>query len=220
MKPELIIFDCDGVLIDSEVIANRVDVAYLAELGITFSLEDYMSIALGKTLKDTMLEIEKHSGKNLPRDYPTRVLEHTKTAFSKDLQAINGISKLLKDLHLPKAIASGSSPERLEHSLTVTKLWSFFAPHIYSATMVERGKPAPDLFLFTAAKFNANPARTIVIEDSTSGIQAALAAGMIPIGFTGGSHIKAGHEQKLLDLGALRVFSSMTHLEAWLESDE
>jgi HAD superfamily hydrolase (TIGR01509 family) len=212
VKPELIIFDCDGVLIDSEVISNEVDVEFLTELGITFTFDDYMSIALGKTLTDVMIEIEKHSGKKLPNDYASQSLERKKSAFTKDLQAIEGIFKLLGNLHVPKAVASGSSPERLEHSLKVTNLWAFFEPHIYSATMVAKGKPAPDLFLFTAAKFKADPAKTIVIEDSTSGIQAAVAAGMVPIGFTGGSHIKPGHDQKLLDLGAVKVFSTMKAL--------
>lgn len=216
MNIELVIFDCDGVLIDSEVIANRVDVELLATLGIHFSLEEYMHISLGKTLADTMLELEKRSGKKLPADYPERVLTHKKLAFSKELKAIDGITDLLKHLHLPKAVASGSSPERLEHSLKVTKLWPCFTPHIYSATMVKRGKPAPDLFLFTAKKFNADPAQTLVIEDSTSGVQAAIAAGMQVIGFTGGSHIKEGHAERLLELGSKKVFSKMTEVKDWL----
>ncbi len=216
MNFELIIFDCDGVLIDSEVIANRVDVELLATLGIDFSFEEYMEISLGKTLSDTMLEIETRSNKKLPVDYPERVLEYKKVAFSKELKAIDGITHLLEKLRLPKAVASGSSPERLEHSLMVTKLWSFFAPHIYSATMVKRGKPAPDLFLFTAKKFSADPNKTLVIEDSTSGVQAAIAASMNVIGFTGGSHIQEGHEERLLELGAMKVFSKMSDIKDWL----
>jgi HAD superfamily hydrolase (TIGR01509 family) len=216
VKPELIIFDCDGVLIDSEVISNQVDVTFLAELAIHFTLQDYMTLALGKTLSDVMLEIEKRSGQTLPDTYAVASLERKLKAFTNDLQAIKGIATLLQNLHIPKAVASGSSPERLEHSLKITKLWSYFAPHIYSATMVKRGKPAPDLFLMVAETFGVNPAHCIVIEDSTSGVEAAVAAGMVPIGFTGGSHIAPGHEQKLLDLGALKVFSSMTELGGWL----
>ncbi len=216
MNFELIIFDCDGVLIDSEVIANRVDVEYLATLGIHFSFADYMEISLGKTLSDTMLEIEKRFNKKLPADYPEKVLEYKKAAFSKELRAIDGITTLLENLNLPKAVASGSSPERLEHSLKVTDLWSYFEPHIYSATMVKHGKPAPDLFLFTAEKFRANPGKTLVIEDSNSGVQAAIAAGMKVIGFTGGSHIKEGHEERLLEFGTIKVFSKMSDIQDWL----
>jgi HAD superfamily hydrolase (TIGR01509 family) len=216
MNVELIIFDCDGVLIDSEVIANRVDVDLLATLEIHIGFEEYMEISLGKTLHDTMLELEKRFNKKLPADYPEQVLAYKKLAFSKELKAINGISELLKNLHLPKAVASGSSPERLEHSLKVTNLWSYFDPHIYSATMVKHGKPAPDLFLFTAEKFKASPSKILVIEDSTSGVQAAVAAGMTAIGFTGGSHIKDGHAERLYKLGASKVFSRMQDIVDWL----
>jgi HAD superfamily hydrolase (TIGR01509 family) len=216
MNFELIIFDCDGVLIDSEVIANRVDVDLLASLGLHINFEEYLKISLGKTLSDTMLELEKRFNKKLPADYPEQVMAYKKLAFSKELKAMDGITGLLNNLHLPKAVASGSSPERLEHSLKVTNLWSYFDPHIYSATMVKHGKPAPDLFLFTAEKFKASPSKTLIIEDSTSGVQAAVAAGMTAIGFTGGSHIKDGHADKLYKLGASKVFSRMQDAADWL----
>jgi HAD superfamily hydrolase (TIGR01509 family) len=218
MNPELIIFDCDGVLIDSEVISSRVDLEFLSKLGFVFEADHYANLALGKSLSDVMQAIEAHAGKKLPADYAQQSFARKMAAFSQDLKVIPGIRTLLQTLPYPKVVASGSSPERLEHSLKVTKLWSYFEPYIYSATMVKRGKPAPDLFLMVAEKHRAKPVNTIVIEDSTSGIQAAVTAGMMPIGFTGGSHIKPGHAEKLLDLGAHRVFSGMLDLNQWLKN--
>ncbi len=216
-QPELFIFDCDGVLIDSEVIANRTNVEVLAELGIHFSLEEYMERFVGVSLRDEVIEIERLRQIKLPHDYEAKLMTHKYKVFDEELKAIEGITDFVKSIQTPKAVASGSSPERLEYTLKLTHLWEFFAPHIYSTTLVPKSKPAPDIFLYTAEKFNVKPEKCLVIEDSTLGVRAGVAAGMTVIGFTGGSHIKNGHEEKLLGLGAAKVFSNMQGLASWLK---
>jgi HAD superfamily hydrolase (TIGR01509 family) len=216
VKPELIIFDCDGVLIDSEVIANRVNVEVLSDLGVEFTLEEYMERFVGVSLRDEVIEIENLRKIKLPDDYEARLMHHKNKVFDKELKAIEGIAKFVKSIQTPKAVASGSSPERLEYTLKLTHLWELFAPHIYSTTLVPKSKPAPDIFLYTAKQFNVKPEKCLVIEDSTLGVRAGVAAGMTVLGFTGGSHIKNGHEEKLLGLGATKVFSKMQDVAKWL----
>jgi HAD superfamily hydrolase (TIGR01509 family) len=216
-EPELIIFDCDGVLIDSEVIANRTNVEVLSELGIHFTLEDYMERFVGVSLRDEVIEIERLRQIKLPDDYEARLMNHKYKVFDEELKAIEGIVDFVKSIETPKAVASGSSPERLEYTLKLTHLWELFAPHIYSTTLVPKSKPAPDIFLYTAKQFDVKPEKCLVIEDSTLGVRAGVAAGMTVIGFTGGSHIKNGHEEKLLELGATKVFSRMQDVANWLK---
>jgi HAD superfamily hydrolase (TIGR01509 family) len=215
-EPQLIIFDCDGVLIDSEVIANRVNVEVLAGLGVEFTLEDYMERFVGVSLRDEVLEIERLRKVKLPDDYEARLMNHKYKVFDQELRAIEGIAEFVKRLEMPKAVASGSSPERLEYTLKLTHLWELFAPHIYSTTLVPNSKPAPDIFLYVADKFGVSPKQCLVIEDSTLGVRAGISAGMTVLGFTGGSHIKNGHEEKLLELGAIKVFSKMQDVSDWL----
>ncbi len=216
-EPELIIFDCDGVLIDSEVIANRVNVEVLAGLGVEFTLEEYMERFVGVSLPDEVLEIERLRNIKLPGDYEARLMNHKYKVFDQELRAIEGIAEFVKLIEISKAVASGSSPERLEYTLKLTHLWELFAPHIYSTTLVPKSKPAPDIFLYTADKFGVKPEKCLVIEDSTLGVRAGIAAGMTVLGFIGGSHIKNGHEETLLELGASKVFSKMQDVENWLK---
>jgi HAD superfamily hydrolase (TIGR01509 family) len=216
-EPELIIFDCDGVLIDSEVIANRVNVEVLAGLGVEFTLEEYMERFVGVSLRDEILEIERLRKIKLPDDYEGRLMNHKYGVFDKELRAIEGIVDFVKSIQLPKAVASGSSPERLEYTLKLTHLWELFTPHVYSTNLVPKSKPAPDIFLYTADKFGVTPEKCLVIEDSTLGVRAGVAAGMTVLGFTGGSHIKHGHEERLLGLGAKKVFSRMQDMANWLK---
>jgi beta-phosphoglucomutase-like phosphatase (HAD superfamily) len=141
-KPELFIFDCDGVLIDSETIANRVNVEVLASLGVEFTLEDYMERFVGVSLRDEVLEIENLRKIKLPDDYESRLMTHKYKVFDEELRAIEGIAEFVKHIEIPKAVASGSSPERLEYTLKLTHLWKLFAPHVYSTTLVPKSKPS------------------------------------------------------------------------------
>ena len=214
---ELVIFDCDGVLIDSELLANSSEVEYLKEFGIEIDLDDYMTRFLGKSNKDVVAELEAEFEEVLPDDFWARAQTTLFKTFQEKLQPTQGIHKLLETLTIPKCIASSSSLKRLDVSLKATNLKDKFHPHIYSGEQVENGKPAPDLFLFAAEKLQIQPKNCLVIEDSPHGVVAAVAAGMPVVGYTGASHIKAGHEDKLRSVGAEYVFSTMAEFSAYLQ---
>ena len=215
---ELVIFDCDGVLIDSEVLANSSEVEFLKEFGIEIELDEYMRRFLGKSNKDVVRELEDEFGEVLPGDFWARAQTALFTTFRNELQPTQGIKTLLENLALPKCIASSSSLKRLDVSLTATNLKDYFHPHIYSGEQVENGKPAPDLFLMAAEKFQIAPENCLVIEDSPHGVVAAVAAGMYAVGYTGASHIKAGHEEKLRAVGAKQVFPTMDAFANYLKT--
>jgi HAD superfamily hydrolase (TIGR01509 family) len=213
MSVDLVIFDCDGVLVDSELLSNQSDLDLLESLGITLELEEYMRRYVGKSALDTMTGIEAQTGVTLPPDFLTRKQAHVLERFERGLQPIPGIVSVLKSLPYSRCVASSSTPERILFSLSKTGLLEHFEPHtIFSATMVKHGKPAPDLFLLAAERMSTDPARCVVIEDSISGVLGAVAAGMTAFGFTGGSHIRAGHTEHLLQAGAACVFSDMLEL--------
>ena len=214
MPPELIIFDCDGVLIDSEAIACRADSACLAEIGIAISAEQVMELYLGISADTMCADIEQRQGRALPPDFAETLRLRVAAAFEAELMPMAGIEAALDALPQRRCVASSSAPERLRHSLSLAGLLHRFAPHVFSATQVARGKPAPDLFLFAAASMNADPAACVVIEDSVPGVQAAVAAGMRVIGFTGGGHCRPGHAERLLAAGAAAIADDMSRLPA------
>jgi HAD superfamily hydrolase (TIGR01509 family) len=214
--PELVIFDCDGVLMDSEIVACRIDSACLAEIGIDLPVEALLQRYLGIGLTDMLADIAANSGHSLPADFADTLRRRTRQAFETDLVAIEGVVDVLASLNLPVCVASGSEPARLAHSLGLVGLWERFAPHVFSAIQVARGKPAPDLFLFAADRLQVEPAACVVIEDSPAGICAARAAGMRPLGFTGASHGTAALAAQLREAGAAAVFTDMQELPALL----
>jgi HAD superfamily hydrolase (TIGR01509 family) len=190
MRPfDLVIFDCDGVLIDSEVISARMLVAELKGHGIDVDLAYVARHFLGRSYPVVLTQIRADFGIDLPMgfeaDYRARLL----SAFDRDLRAMAGVEAVLDRLAVPACLATSSSPERLAFSLRKTGLGSRFAGRAVTASEVARGKPAPDLFLHAAARFGAAPARCLVVEDSFAGIRAGLAAGMTVWHFTGGSHL-------------------------------
>lgn len=212
MNTELIIFDCDGVLIDSETIACRVDAECFAEIGFPVTFEDVRENYVGKTWRTMFADVELRHGRALPENFIEVIRARTAAAFETELKATEGIEGLLDALTLSKCIASSSGFDRLEHSLTLTKLWSRFAPHIFSAMQVARGKPAPDLFLFAANEMRVVPEACLVVEDSVAGVTAARAAGMRVIGFTGGGHCGPTHPERLRAAGAEAVAKTMPEL--------
>ena len=214
MPPELIIFDCDGVLIDSEAIACRADSACLAEIGIAMSAEEIMDRYLGISAGTMCADIEQRHGRALPPDFAETLRLRVAAAFEAELMPMAGVEAALDALPQRRCVASSSAPERLRHSLSLTGLLRWFEPHVFSATQVARGKPAPDLFLFAAASMQAEPAACVVIEDSVPGVQAAVAAGMRVIGFTGGGHCRPGHAERLLAAGAAAIADDMRRLPA------
>jgi HAD superfamily hydrolase (TIGR01509 family) len=218
MPPELIIFDCDGVLIDSEAIACRADSACLAEIGIALSAEEIMDRYLGISAAAMCADIERRQGCVLPAGFAATLRVRVAAAFEAELAPMAGVEAALAALPYPRCVASSSAPERLRHSLSLTRLLHWFEPHVFSAAQVARGKPAPDLFLFAAAAMQAAPATCVVIEDSVPGVQAAVAAGMRAIGFTGGEHCRSGHADRLRSAGAVAVTDDMRRLPALVSS--
>ena len=156
--------------------------------------------------------LEREQGAPIPPDYDHKLLVETDRAYREELCAITGVHALLAQISKPVCIASGSSPAKLYQGLTHVGLYQHFAPHIFSATMVAHGKPAPDLFLFAAHRMKTSPARSVVIEDSVAGVQAARAAGMPVIGFCGASHCQNGHAEILTKEGATFVVHTMQEL--------
>lgn len=207
----LLIFDCDGVLVDSEVLACRIDAEVLAGFGIVLSPEDIMRRFVGMSLKDMVRTLEADHGRPLPEDFGAILNRALFARFETDLRPIPGVREAMAALPYPRCVASSSVPERIALSLRVTGLADLF-DHVFSATEVPRGKPAPDLFLHAASRMGARPEDCVVIEDSVAGVQAALAAGMRVIGFTGGGHCGPNHAERLRRAGAATVTARMADL--------
>ena len=212
VSPELIIFDCDGVLIDSETIACRADSACLAEIGVALSADEIIERYLGISATAMCADIERRLGCTLPPDFEEALRLRVAAAFESGLMPMAGVEAMLAALPQRRCVASSSAPERLRHSLSLTSLLHFFEPHVFSATQVARGKPAPDLFLLAAASMRVAPSACMVIEDSVPGVQAAVAASMRAIGFTGGSHCRPGHAERLRAAGVTAVTDAMAAL--------
>lgn len=215
---DLLICDCDGVLIDSEVIACEVDAEMFTEAGFPLTVAEVRRRFVGMSQAGMRATLEREAGRALPADFDDRLSTRLAAAFEQELAALPDVRRGVLALGMPRCVASSSSPERLRRTLTLTGLHDLFAPHIFSASQVERGKPAPDLFLFAAARMGAAPGRCLVVEDSVPGVTAARAAGMTAIGFTGGAHCDAGTPQRLRDAGAHHVARSWREFEELFES--
>jgi HAD superfamily hydrolase (TIGR01509 family) len=209
MDFDLVIFDCDGVLIDSELLSVRVDRECLAEYGIVMSTEEILERYTGTS--SMVAELEARYDRTLP-GFDERHRQLVRPLFETSLRAIPGVVAVLDSLTCRSCVASSSSPERLRHALSLVGLFERFHPNIFSANDVARGKPAPDLFLHAADRMGVGPQRCVVVEDSLAGIAAAVAAGMPAIGFTGGSHCRPGHGSRLAEAGAALVIDQMAQL--------
>ncbi|AVA24028.1 HAD family hydrolase [Rhizobium sp. NXC24] len=216
--PKLLIFDCDGVLIDSEIIATAVHIEVLAAHGYKIAAETYNRRFTGMTDRQTYSIIEAESGLRLPEGHHEYVTAEIGRRYASDLKAISGVNQVLDAINVARCVASSSNLKELHFALKLTDLYDYFSPNVFSASQVSRGKPAPDLFLFASERMNASPDNCLVIEDSVAGVQAAVAAKMRVIGFVGGSHCPFGHAEKLLEAGAIRTFSQMTALPEILSS--
>jgi HAD superfamily hydrolase (TIGR01509 family) len=200
--PDLVIFDCDGVLVDSEPIFSRVHAAVLSQCGYRITPEIVGERFCGISDAEMLAAIEREWGRRLPADYKDRVAALLDASCEASLTALPGIHEALDLIPARICVASSSTPERIRKSLAITGLLDRFGPNIFSAVMVARGKPAPDLFLFAARAMNADSARVVVVEDSVPGVRAAAAADMAVIGFCGASHCPAGHDEILRRNGA------------------
>jgi len=211
---QLIVFDFDGVIADSEMLANTVLAETLTELGLPTSLEDSYRLYLGKREADEIAAIEAALGRRLPAGFARDLEARTLARFRRELRAVEGARDYIDTFtHLARCIASSSSPHRLAMCLEILQLDQAFGDRVFSATQVARGKPHPDIFLHAAERMGIDPRKTIVIEDSPSGVQAGVAAGMTVIGLLAGSHIQEGHKARLKSAGAHFIAQTFTEVE-------
>ena len=209
---DLVIFDCDGVLVDSEVISCRAHAQALTRHGYPITADQVLERFLGVSDRKARQTIETEIGRQLPDDFESKVKQATLQFYAGDLRAISHVGAAIAAIGLPKCVASSGTPEKIHHGLSCAGLYDRLAPHIFSATQVARGKPAPDLFLFAAGQMHVSPGRCLVIEDSVPGITGARAAGMTVLGFHGGSHCRPGHADMLRTAGAATTFDDMRQL--------
>jgi HAD superfamily hydrolase (TIGR01509 family) len=209
---DLVIFDCDGVLVDSEVISCRAHADVLSRHGYPITSDQVFERFLGRSTRQANIEIETELGRKLPEAYHGDLQDELFRAFEADLEAIRGIRDVLDVINQRVCVASSGSHQRMRVSLGSTGLYERLAPNIFSASQVKNGKPAPDLFLFAANEMGVPPERCVVIEDSLAGIAGARAAGMTVFGFHGGSHCREGHAETLHRAGADLLFADMHQL--------
>lgn len=214
-QTKLIIFDCDGVLVDSEPLAALAYTRVYEKHGMPISL-DLITQSVGMKQTDIIARIGELTGHFLSEDASSELWPEIRHLFSERLGPTNGLKDFLGRLSLPRCVASSSSPERIEFSLDVTGLSRFFCRSVFSTSMVRRGKPAPDIFLFAAEKMGVEPANCIVIEDSPLGIEGAVAAGMTAVGYIGGGHTYPEHSSRLSEAGASIVFRGWAEIELHL----
>ena len=207
----LLIFDCDGVLVDSEPIANEILAETLTALGRPMTAAESMRTQIGKALADILRETSDIVGRVVPDNVGAEMNERLFLRFRQELKPIEGVADALAALPQRRCLASSSRPERIDLALAVTGLGGFFERR-FSAVRVARGKPAPDLFLLAASEMGAEPTSAVVIEDSVSGVVGARAAGMRVIGFVGGGHAGPDLARRLEEAGADRVIAHMREL--------
>ena len=211
---ELVIFDCDGVLIDSERLAVKVDVQVLHELGWPLSEAEVIERFVGRSDRDTRAAIEAHLGRKLPTGWDERYRRLYEEAFVADLAPVDGVVEALDRITLPSCVASSGTHEYLRYTLGLTGLYERFEGRIFSVDDVRRGKPYPDLFLHAAARMGVEPSACVVVEDSRSGVVAARAAGMRVLAYAGGLTPSA-----LLEGPNTQLFENMEELPEILHSN-
>ncbi len=217
--PDLVIFDCDGVLVDSENIAAQVFSEALIAAAFPATVEEAFLLGFGKNRVTLSAAVETRFGRALPDGFFETMRARMRAAFERELLPMPGVGELLAALQRPCCVASNSHLEHVRHALSLTGLLRFFDPHFFSASQVARGKPAPDLFLFAAQQLGARPEACIVVEDSITGVEGAIAAGMPVVGFCGGSHCPGDHADRLTAAGCSRVFARMPDLADFLCGD-
>ena len=204
-----VIFDCDGVLVDSEVLALEVELAILAEQGLNFEREDYVTRFMGlsyQAFHDVIdVEAQKRLGRSISDTIRAELATRLRQTMIARLTEVPGANEAVAGVALLKAVASSSTKEGLERKLRQVGLWPHFEPHVYSADHVANAKPAPDLFLHAADQLGVRPEQCLVLEDSVNGVVAARAAGMRVWGFLGGGHVHDGLGNRLTAAGAERL---------------
>ncbi len=210
---KLIIFDCDGVLVDSERITNQVFADMLNELGLPLTLEDMFEQFVGHSMSQCLETISGLLGRDPPQDFLPTYRARTKEALESKLLAIPGIEAALDEITLPYCVASSGDHAKMRTTLGITGLWPRFEGRIFSVTDVANPKPAPDVFLYAAKQCGAAPIDCIVVEDTPIGVKAAVAAGMTVLGY---SALTPSH--LLLAAGAHNVFDKMGALPSLVQA--
>jgi HAD superfamily hydrolase (TIGR01509 family) len=205
----LVIFDCDGVLIDSEIISTSVLTEMLTRRGIRIEMRHVLEHFIGHPYPVVAGKIEAIAGTRLPESFEQEYRANLAQRFEVELKPMPGVGDVLDRLAVPYCAATSSSPERAHHSLRAAGLAELFGDRVYTVSMVLRPKPAPDLFLHAAASMGVEPRDCLVVEDSDLGIAAAKAAGMLAWQFTGGSHFAASHPRAEVDVSPDRTFYRM-----------
>ena len=210
----MVIFDCNGVLVDSEALSTAIVSQEFIRAGFALTPDVVARYFTGRRPADMFAEVEIAAGRKLPPDFAASVASATLRRFRVELRATKHAAYALSWLRGPKCVASSSSHERIRASLETTDLIRFFEPNLFSAGEVKNGKPAPDLFLHAAAQMRVEPQHCIVVEDSPVGVAAGVAAGMTVIGFVGGSHAGGQLGNHLLNSGARAVISDLRALKS------
>jgi HAD superfamily hydrolase (TIGR01509 family) len=217
MNARMLIFDCDGVLVDSELLANATLAELMTSLGHPMTTEQAVETFAGRRLPEVLALAETLLGAPIPADVGEQAGRALLARFRRELKPVAGVREAIEGLAWPRCVASSSTRERLTLSLAVTGLAPLFGERVFGGDQVERGKPAPDLFLLAARSLDVAPADCLVIEDSPLGIRAARAAGMSSIGFAGASHATGALAEQLKQNGADIVIRAMTELPAAVE---
>ena len=212
----LFAFDCDGVLVDSEILASAVDAELLAGAGYSILPEDVTRRFAGLTFRMIVEIVEGETGRRLPDDIIAEQRAQLDLRIASELKPVPGVDELLDRIDGPRCICSNSTSERLKMELDKTRLWDRFAPHIFSAVEVgdRQPKPAPNVYAYAVKTFEINPREMLVLEDSVFGVAAAKAAGARVVGFTGGRHSWLGHADLLIEAGAETVIKRFSDLPA------
>ncbi|MCZ8435961.1 HAD family hydrolase [Achromobacter ruhlandii] len=213
--PRLVIFDCDGVLIDSEIIAARAQSRALAEHGIAITPQEAARRFAGIPDTDMWQTLQDENARALPADFPRQYADRLQDTFRQELRALPGVRETLAALRqrgMAYCVASSSTPPKLEAALKLVGLWEEFAPNVFSTAQVAHGKPAPDVFLFAARQMRTAILECVVVEDSVPGVRAARAARMRAVGYIGASHNGPDQRKRLLDEGAFEVIDDLRRL--------
>jgi HAD superfamily hydrolase (TIGR01509 family) len=210
----LIIFDFDGVLADSELLANTVLAEAISELGVPTTADDSLRRFVGKRFHEVIEAVEAVVGRTVPADFPELFQQRTLARFRAELRLVEGARAYIDAFSsVPRCIASSSSPDRLALCLDLLNLTELFGPQVFSGSQVARGKPHPDIYLYAAEMMGVEPRDALVIEDSAGGVQGAVAAGMTVIGLLAASHIREGHAERLKEAGAHYVAATFAEAE-------
>lgn len=215
-KFELIVFDCDGVLVDSERIANEVFAKILnEECGFALTLEDMFDQFVGRSLSQCMEIVERRLGKAPPPGLEERYNKEINQALQESVVAVNGVESVLDEIDIPYCVASGGSYEKMHTTLGKTDLMRYFDGRLNSVSDVKRGKPFPDVYLLAAERMAVEPSRCLVVEDSPPGVQGGVAAGMVVFGYC-----ELMEKEKLVEAGAHHTFGNMRNLADDIRSFE